>query len=110
MDWRAKFRNDIEFAFMMYGSSVQDLMLSGSGNEIAGTADFLRILPDDRSKAESVEDSCRFGQPDDIITYIIGAYKNVIVTFRAHNPTATVFCHNYDHAWPTGKGPFGPAD
>lgn len=109
-DWTTKLRKDVDFAFKIYGGSVQALMLSGGGNDIAGTADFLRILADDCSKAKTVDECYRLGQPDTLVTSIIGAYRSVIVTFRAHNPTATVFCHNYDHAWPTGKGVFGPAD
>ena len=30
--------------------------------------------------------------------------------FRAFNPQAPVLMHNYDNAWPTGRGLFGPAD
>ena len=41
---------------------------------------------------------------------IDGAYRNLIDRFRARNPNAPVFLHQYDYAWPTGKGLFGPAD
>lgn len=109
-EWTTKLRKDIDFAFKMYGASVQALMLSGGGNDIAGTADFLRILADDCSKATTVQDCYRLGQPEAIMASIIGAYRAVILSFRAYNANATVFCHNYDHAWPTGKGLFGPAD
>jgi len=34
----------------------------------------------------------------------------VILRFRAYNPSAPIFMHNYDNAWPTGKGFFGPGD
>ena len=40
----------------------------------------------------------------------MNAYREVIVRFRAFNPHAPVVLHNYDNAWPTGKGFFGPAD
>src|SRR5262249_28585073 len=49
-------------------------------------------------------------QPDAIVAKIIGAYREVIFRFRARNAAATVFMHNYDYAWPTGKGLFGPSD
>ena len=94
----------------MYGSSVQTLMLSGGGNDVAGTSDFLRILNDNCSKATTAAECLRAGQPDAIIAKIIGAYKEVILRFRAYNPNAPVFMHNYDNAWPTGKGFFGPSD
>ena len=109
-DWDGKLRKDIEFAFKIYASGVQALVLSGGGNDIAGMADFLRILADDCSKATTVAECYRSAQPDAIVSSIIGAYRTVVLKFRALNPSATVFCHNYDHAWPTGKGVFGPGD
>lgn len=109
-DWAVKQRKEIDFAFKMYASSVQALVLSGGGNDIAGMSDFLRILADDCSKAKTVEDCYRIAQPGEIIAAITSAYRGVILKFRAYNTTATVFGHNYDYAWPTGKGVFGPAD
>ena len=98
------------FAFKMYGQGVQALILSGGGNDVAGTSDFLRLLLDNCSKAQSAAECLRPGQPDAIIANIIGAYKDVILRFRAYNPNAAIFMHNYDNAWPTGKGFFGPGD
>lgn len=94
----------------MYGSGVQALLLSGGGNDIAGMSDFLRLVQDDCSKAKTVAECFREGQPEAIISKIIGAYKEVVLRFRAYNNTAPVLVHNYDYAWPTGKGLFGPAD
>lgn len=108
--WSEKYRKDIDFAFRVYGPSVQALMLSGGGNDIAGMSDFLRLLKEDCSQADTVDACFRAGQPDALIAKIIGAYKEVILRFRAHNTHATVLVHNYDYAWPTGKGVFGPAD
>lgn len=108
--WSDKLRKSIDFAYKMYGSSVQALMLSGGGNDVAGTSDFLRILQDNCSKATTATECFRPGQPDAIIAKIIGAYKEVILRFRAYNPSAPIFMHNYDNAWPTGKGFFGPGD
>lgn len=108
--WSDKYRKDVDFGFKMYGNSVQALMLSGGGNDIAGMSDFLRLLKDDCSKATTTAGCFREGQPDAIISKIIGAYKEVILRFRAYNKDAPVLMHNYDYAWPTGKGLFGPAD
>lgn len=108
--WSEKYRKDIDFGFRMYGQGVQALMLSGGGNDIAGMSDFLRLLQDDCSQAQTVDACFRVGQPDALIARIIGAYKEVILRFRAYNTHATVLMHNYDYAWPTGKGVFGPAD
>lgn len=109
-DWRGKYSKDIDYAFKMYGSGIQMLMLSGGGNDIAGTRDFLKILNDDCSSAQNVGDCYRTAQPDEIIMAVIAAYRSVIVKLRARNATATVVMHNYDHAWPTGLGLFGPSD
>lgn len=108
--WSEKYRKDIDFGFKMYGSDVSALMLSGGGNDVAGMSDFLRLLQDDCSKAKTLTDCYRQGQPDAMITKIIGAYKEVILRFKAHNQKAPILMHNYDYAWPTGKGLFGPAD
>lgn len=109
-DWSSKHRKEIDFAFKMYAKDVRALVLSGGGNDIAGTSDFLRILAEDCSKAKNVEDCYRETQPDEIVGAIVGAYRQVIAKFRHYNPSAPVLAHNYDFAWPTGKGLFGPAD
>lgn len=108
--WGTKYRKSIDYGFKMYGSGVQALMLSGGGNDIAGMSDFLRILRDDCSGAKTVSGCFRDGQPDAIVARIMGEYREVILKFRAFNKTAPVVMHNYDYAWPTGLGLFGPAN
>ena len=109
-DWATKERKDIERAFDWYAAGVRGLLLSGGGNDIAGLNDFMRLLKADCSHAQSVADCYRIGQPAATLTGIEGAYRAVIEKFRAYNPTAPVFVHQYDHAWPTGQGVFGPAN
>jgi hypothetical protein len=89
---------------------VRALLLSGGGNDVAGMKDFLRLLQDDCSTAASVAACYREGQPDALISRIVAAYREVVLRFRAYNPNAPVLMHNYDNAWPTGQGLFGPAD
>jgi hypothetical protein len=108
--WSDKYRKDIDFGFKMYGSAVRALLLSGGGNDIAGMSDFLRLLKDNCSKAKVVNECFREGQPEALLAKIIGAYREVILRFRAYNKVAPVLMHNYDNAWPTGKGVLGPAD
>jgi hypothetical protein len=108
--WSDRYRKDIDVGFKFYGEGVQALLLSGGGNDIAGVSDLLRLLQDDCAKATDVAGCFRAGQPDAIIAKIIGAYRELILRFRARNTTAPVLTHNYDYAWPTGKGVFGPAD
>lgn len=110
LDWATKYRKDIDFTFKEYGAGAQGLILSGGGNEIAGFRDFLRLIKDDCSAATTVADCYRAGQPLSILGRIAAAYLEVVLRFRAVNPNAPVFMHNYDNAWPTGKGVFGPSD
>lgn len=109
-EWKDKYRKDIDFAFKLYAKNSQALMLSGGGNDIAGMNDFLRLLQDDCSNAKSVADCYRIAEPDTTLSMIDGAYRTLITKFRGHEPTAPVIVHQYDYAWPTGKGVFGPAD
>lgn len=109
-DWSQGTRKAINFGFEMFASSSKTLILSGGGNDIAGQDDFLRLLKTDCSKFATFEECWRATQPIAAITGIINAYREVIVRFRAYNKTAPVVLHNYDNAWPSGKGFFGPAD
>jgi hypothetical protein len=111
-DWDTKLRSSTRFTFRMYAEGVRAFMLSGGGNEIAGEDDFLRILaePEQCSNAQSVGECYEPGQPDGVLGRIAAAYRGVILQFRAYNKTATVFTHNYDNCWPTGRGFFGPGE
>lgn len=109
-EWGTSLRKDIEFGFKMYAQGSKALLLSGGGNDIAGMRDFLRLLKDDCSAAQSVEECFKEGQPAVLLAKITGAYREVIIRYRAYNPNAPVFAHNYDYAWPNGQGFFGPAD
>lgn len=109
-EWASKGRKYIDFAFEQYAPTARALVVSGGGNDIAGMADFLQLVADDCSRARTVEQCYRSGQPDAKLIAIVAAYAAVIAKFRAYNRSATVLTHNYDDAWPTGKGVFGPAD
>lgn len=109
-EWSQGMRKAIDFGFRMYAPACKALMLSGGGNDVAGQDDFLRLLNNDCSQYTTVEECWRMAQPTAVITGIINAYREVIVRFRAYNKSAPVVLHNYDNAWPTGRGLFGPAD
>lgn len=109
-EWSQGIRKAIDFGFEMFASGCKALMLSGGGNDVAGQDDFLRLLNTDGSTFATVEECWRATQPVAVITGIINAYREVIVRFRAYNKTAPVVLHNYDNAWPTGQGLFGPSD
>lgn len=109
-EWAHGSRKAIDFGFDMFAGSCKALMLSGGGNDVAGQDDFLRLLNIDCSGFANFEDCWRATQPVAVLTGIVNAYREVIVRFRAYNKTAPIVLHNYDNAWPTGIGLFGPAD
>ena len=109
-EWKDKYRKDIDTVSNLYGNTTQALVLSGGGNDVAGSADFLKIINANCSKATTVKACYQPGQPESLMSGLYGHFKSVILKFRARNPDAPVLLHNYDNAWPTGKGFFGPAD
>ena len=102
-----KYRKEIERTFDWYASGVLGLQLSGGGDDIAGMNDFVRLLNRDCTKAKTVADFYRPGQPDAVLAGVERAYRAVIAKFRAYNVGAPVFVDQYDYAWPTGKGSSG---
>lgn len=108
--WKTKYRKDIKGTFKLYAASSRALFLSGGGNDVAGSDDFLKIIRRDCSGARSVQECYPDVQPEAILESIVTAYRQVIEQYRQHNQQATVFLHNYDNAWPTGEGFWGPAD
>lgn len=109
-EWSQGTRKAIDLGFEMFAKSCKALILSGGGNDVAGRDDFLRLLQIDCSACTTVADCWRVTQPAAVITGILNAYRDVIVRFRAYNKKAPVIMHNYDNAWPSGKGLFGPSD
>jgi len=109
-EWSTRYRKDIDFAFRMLASDVKVLLVSGGGNDLAGMKDFLRIVKDDCSTATSVAGCYRTAEPGTLMTMLMGCYRTLITKFRAYNKRAPVILHQYDYAWPTGAGVFGPAD
>lgn len=107
---QGRLSNDIDRAFGYFGASVKGLLLSGGGDDIAGVDNLDAILAADCSKAKAAGECYALGQPDAALSKIESAYREVIVRFRKYNLMAPVVCHNYEYAWPTGKGVFGPAD
>lgn len=105
-----KYKKSIALGFEWYAADCKALLISGGGNDIAGSNDFLPILLSNCSNATTVAECYRPGQPDFIMGKIKDAYRDLIREFRKYNADAPVFCHNYEKAWPTGEGVFGPAD
>lgn len=108
--WSSKYRKQIDLAFKWYASTAVGLLLSGGGNDIAGPDDFDPIVEDNCTNATAISQCYSPGQPDAVLLRVQSAYREVISKFRKYNPSAPVICHNYEKAWPTGKGLFGPAN
>ena len=109
-EWSTKYRKQIDLAFKWYASTAQGLLLSGGGNDLAGPDDFDPIVEDNCRDATDICQCYSPGQPDGILLKVQTSYREVICKFRKYNTTAPVICHNYEKAWPTGKGLFGPAN
>ena len=45
-EWSTKYKKELELAFSWYGGHAQALLLSGGGNDIAGSEDFGPIIED----------------------------------------------------------------
>lgn len=108
--WSSKYRKEIDLAFKWYAADVAGLLLSGGGNDLAGEEDFDPIVEDNCTNAADCAQCYSPGQPDGVLQKILASYREVICKFRKYNAAAPVFCHNYEKAWPTGEGLFGPAD
>ena len=111
-EWNTKFAESIKvtFDFFARGPLVRVLLLSGGGNDIVGTQNFPKLLKANCSTCNQLADCYAAGQPDAALAEIEGHYRTLIARFRGYNPGAVVVLHNYDKAWPTGDGVFGPAD
>ncbi len=108
-EWSTKYRKQIDLAFKWYAEGAQGLLLSGGGNDVAGPEDFDPLIEDNCSGKRTVESCYSPLQPGSLLGKIRGSYEDVIAKFRKYNGTAPFFTHNYEKAWPTGDGLFGPA-
>ncbi|MDN6888391.1 hypothetical protein QMO14_32965 [Variovorax sp. CAN2819] len=75
-----------------------------------GQTNFPKLIKANCSACQSVPACYADDQPSKALEKIIGHYRRLIKIFRTYNPTAVVVLHNYDDAYATGEGVFGPAD
>lgn len=107
-EWSTKYRKQIDQAFKWHAGNAQALLLSGGGNDVAGPEDFDPLIEDHCEGKPTVESCYSPGQPASLLGKVRTSYEEVIAKFRKYNPTAPIFTHNYEKAWPTGAGVFGP--
>ncbi|RYE73534.1 MAG: hypothetical protein EOO81_00090, partial [Oxalobacteraceae bacterium] len=110
-EWDTKYTSSIDTTFKLYakGSLIKALMLSGGGNDIVGITNFRKLVKADCSTCSDVESCYVPGEPETVLNVIAGHYRKLIAKFRSFNASAVVLLHNYDDAYPTGDGVFGPA-
>lgn len=90
-----------------YGRTVQAVFLSGGGNDVAGTEDFLPLLKPGCSGASSADDCFRVGEPDRTARTVAAYLKAVHDLVQQLLPGTPVLVHTYDYAIPNGKGFLG---
>lgn len=90
------------------------ILLSGGGNEFAGSSDLLPLLHPDCSGAKSAAECFRPGKPDDkgtvpwLMSLTLENYSTLLTRAFARLPKgAKAVLHTYDYAFPTGKGLIG---
>lgn len=110
-EWDTKYASSIDTTFDMYarGPLVKALMLSGGGNDIVGVTNFRKLVRADCSVCLDLESCYVPGEPATVLNVVAGHYRKLIAKFRSFNASAVVLLHNYDDAYPTGDGVFGPA-
>ena len=107
-----KYSKAVKAALRLHGASLSAVFLSGGGNDFAGFNDLRPLLHADCSHKTSAPDCFRpddGGQTLDWLMRKTGdSYRTLIGQVLASAPPATsIFLHNYDYAWPNGKGVFG---
>jgi hypothetical protein len=102
-----KIRYDIRETLKAYGRGVKGVVISGGGNDFAGRVDLPVLLKEDCEGAGTVGDCFRRGQPDRLFDEIEDAYRKLLRLVRQYAPGAQVFLHNYDYAFPSGRGFLG---
>ena len=78
-------------------STIQLLLFSGGGNDIAAD-NLLKLLQPDCSGAQSYEECFRDGQPGTRLAEIEHAYRDLVTIRDMYRPEAVIVTHNYDYA------------
>lgn len=103
-----KYSKEIRSALKRYGEGLSAVLISGGGNDFAGTNDLRPLLkPNCTNESDAVDcfkDGSEFKSLGWLMRKTTENYMALIGLIFAHAPSATVVLHNYDYAVPTGKG------
>jgi hypothetical protein len=107
-----KYSKSVKTALSHHGTALSSVFISGGGNDFAGYSDLRPLLNDDCSKAKKAADCFKPGDEERTLDWLMrktsDSYRALIGQVLAStNPQATIVMHNYDYAFPSGKGVFG---
>lgn len=106
-----KYSKSVRTALRHHGSALSSVFISGGGNDFAGFSDLRPLLNYDCSKARKASDCFKPGNGGKTLSWLMKktseSYSALIGQIRHASPKATIVLHNYDYAFPSGKGVFG---
>lgn len=107
-----KYSKSIRTALKLHGSSLSATFISGGGNDFAGMNDLRPMLNADCAAAAQAFECFRPGVDPGTVVWLMKktaeSYQMLIgQIIAASRPETLIFLHNYDYAYPTGRGVFG---
>jgi len=107
-----KYSGFVETALDYHGDGLSAVFISGGGNDFAGFNDLRPLLKRDCSKAKTSRACYRPGDGERTLKWLMRRtakdYTQLIEEiFRTARAGTRVFVHNYDYAYPSGKGVLG---
>ncbi|MCM8595959.1 SGNH/GDSL hydrolase family protein [Accumulibacter sp.] len=107
-----KYAKSVRAALSLHGSALSSVWISGGGNDFAGINDLLPLLNGDCRKATNAGDCFRSGDGERTLNWLLRktaeSYRALIGQILASTDSRSkVVMHDYDYAFPTGKGVFG---
>lgn len=106
-----KYSRSIRTALKMHGSSLSAAFISGGGNDFAGMNDLRPMLNADCSAASQASECFCSGTDAGTVAWLMGktaeSYRMLIgQIMAATRPETFIILHNYDYAYPSGRGVF----
>lgn len=105
-----KHAKTVRHSLDMYGSSLSAVFISGGGNDFAGIADLRPVLKLNCSAEDSAAGCFKPGRDAGTLAWLMAktadCYSSLISQIRLRNPKIAIVVHNYDYAYPSGKGVF----
>ncbi len=107
-----KYKTLVRTALQQHGAGLSAVFLSGGGNDFAGFNDLRPLLKDDCRKFKTAAACFRPGEEERTLGWLmkkITENTSLLIgqIFMMARPGTLVFLHNYDYAYPSGKGVFG---